>query len=279
MPPVAKKQINTSEPVKNSEASKVENKPKAVEPVAPVKVKVEPKSKVEAAPAPVVASASAPVVAAAPVAAPAVVDVAAKKPRGKAVPVVVAKVDESGVAATSSDEVVSDDKTAEHENVVQLLADKIVSLALLVKDIQSSIKPVLKEHDKLRKIVERIQKKRDNARKSPSGFAKPNKISDELCDFIGVPHGTEKSRTDITRYINAYVKEHNLNKPTNRRIILPDDKLKNILKINNEEEVTFFILQRLISHHFPAAGSKSVAAASVTPVATPAVAADTVVSA
>lgn len=279
MPPVAKKQINTSEPVKNSEASKVDNKAKAVEPVAPVKVKVEPKSKVEAVAPVVAAPVAAPVAAvpAVPVAAVAAVDVPVKKPRGKAVPVVVAKVDETGVAA-SSEEVVSEDKTADHENVVQLLADKIVTLALLVKDIQSSIKPVLKEHDKLRKIVERIQKKRDNARKSPSGFAKPNKISDELCDFIGVPHGTEKSRTDITRYINAYVKEHNLNKPTNRRIILPDDKLKNILKINNEEEVTFFILQRLISHHFPAAGSKSVAVAPTT-TPPPAPAADAVVSA
>ena len=187
----------------------------------------------------------------------------AKKTRSKAAtPVVVAKVDEVGLSLTpvlASDEPVSsDDKTADAENVVQVLADKIGSLASLIKDIQSSLKPVLKEHDKLRKIVERIQKKRDNARKSPSGFAKPNKISDELCDFIGVPHGTEKSRTDITRYINAYVKEHNLNKPSNRRIILPDDKLKNILKINNDEEVTFFILQRLISHHFPTAGSKLV---------------------
>jgi chromatin remodeling complex protein RSC6 len=147
------------------------------------------------------------------------------------------------------------------DNSVQILADKIGSLAALIKDIQSSLKPVLKEHDKLRKIVDRIQKKRDNARKSPSGFAKPNKISDELCDFINVPHGTEKSRTEITRYINAYVKEHNLNKPTNRRIILPDDKLKNILKINNDEEVTFFILQRLISHHFPSNATKVAAAA------------------
>ena len=278
MPPVAKKQNNTSEPVKNSEASKVENKAKTVEPaVASVKVKVEPKSKVEVASSPVAAPvSSAP--AAAPAAAPAPVDVPVKKPRGKAAPVVVAKVDESGSPA-SSEEVVSDDKTVDQENVVQLLADKIVSLALLVKDIQSSIKPVLKEHDKLRKIVERIQKKRDNARKSPSGFAKPNKISDELCDFIGVPHGTEKSRTDITRYINAYVKEHNLNKPTNRRIILPDDKLKNILKINNDEEVTFFILQRLISHHFPAAGSKSVSAATSASASAPAAAAETVVSA
>ena len=177
-------------------------------------------------------------------------------------------------ASQKSDEVtpvvsVSDEKTdvdektdgALSENVVQVLADKIGNLASIVKDIQASLKPVLKEHDKLRKIVDRIQKKRDNARKSPSGFAKPNKISDELCDFIGVPHGTEKSRTDITRYINAYVKEHDLNKPTNRRIILPDEKLKKILKINNNEEVTFFILQRLISHHFPASGSKVAAAA------------------
>jgi len=174
------------------------------------------------------------------------------------------------VVTTTDENSTGDEKTdgSLNENVVQILADKIGNLAVIIKDIQASLKPVLKDHDKLRKIVERIQKKRDNARKSPSGFAKPNKISDELCDFIGVPHGTEKSRTDITRYINAYVKEHNLNKPTNRRIILPDEKLKKILKINNNEEVTFFILQRLISHHFPASGSKVAAAAAAATVAT-----------
>jgi chromatin remodeling complex protein RSC6 len=252
MPTAAKKVNTTSESAKAStESAKV-----------PASKAADSKSKVSESPAPVAAaSASEPVKAEV-----AVVSEPAKKTRSKAAaPVVVAKVDEVGsslTAALASDEPVSaDDKTADVENVVQVLADKIGSLASLVKDIQSSLKPVLKEHDKLRKIVERIQKKRDNARKSPSGFAKPNKISDELCDFIGVPHGTEKSRTDITRYINAYVKEHNLNKPTNRRIILPDEKLKKILKINNEEEVTFFILQRLISHHFPAAGSKTVSSA------------------
>lgn len=252
MPPVAKK--TTSETAKSSEASKSEVASASTTAKSAVASKTETKPKVEAPP-----PAEVPAV-------PAEAAAPAKKTRAKssATPVVVAKVDENGSSAPpQSDEVVSDDKTVDAENVVQVLADKIVSLAALVKDIQSSLKPVLKEHDKLRKIVERIQKKRDNARKSPSGFAKPNKISDELCDFIGVPHGTEKSRTDITRYINAYVKEHNLNKPTNRRIILPDDKLKNILKINNDEEVTFFILQRLISHHFPVAGSKVVPASSV----------------
>jgi hypothetical protein len=197
--------------------------------------------------------------------APVKVEVAKKTktvPAAKVAPAPVSKVDEPVTAVpVAAEDVVSDSQVPASENVVQVLADKIGTLATLLKDIQSSLKPVLKEHDKLRKIVERIQKKRDNARKSPSGFAKPNKISDELCDFIGVPHGTEKSRTDITRYINAYVKEHNLNKPSNRRVILPDEKLKKILKINNEEEVTFFILQRLISHHFPSLAAKNAAVA------------------
>lgn len=192
-------------------------------------------------------------------------------PAAKVAPAPVSKVEEPVAAAT--EDAAADSQVPATENVVQVLADKIGTLATLLKDIQSSLKPVLKEHDKLRKIVERIQKKRDNARKSPSGFAKPNKISDELCDFIGVPHGTEKSRTDITRYINAYVKEHNLNKPSNRRVILPDEKLKKILKINNEEEVTFFILQRLISHHFPSLAAKNAAATAATAATAAAVAA------
>lgn len=137
------------------------------------------------------------------------------------------------------------------EDVFKVLVDKISSLTTLNKEIQVALKQVSKDYDKLKKIVDKIQKKRENARKSPSGFAKPNKISEELCDFIGVPHGTEKSRTDITRFINSYVKEHNLNKPDNKRIILPDEKLKKILNVKEGDVVTFFVLQRLISHHFP----------------------------
>jgi chromatin remodeling complex protein RSC6 len=148
----------------------------------------------------------------------------------------------------------SDDKDAPVANVedpMKNLHEKIVAVTALFKEIQAGLKSASRDYDKLKKVVDKIQKKRENARKSPSGFAKPNKISDELCDFIGVPRGTEKSRTDITRYINSYVKEHNLNKPTNRRVILPDEKLKAILNVKEGEEVTFFILQRLISHHFP----------------------------
>jgi len=149
------------------------------------------------------------------------------------------------------------------DNVLSSIIDKVNSLSSYIKEIQASLKVLSKEYDKQQKIIEKAQKKRQNAKNSPSGFAKPNKISDELCDFIGVPHGTEKSRTDITRLINAYVKEHNLNKPENKRFILPDTKLKKILNVGDSEEINYFILQKLISHHFPASASKTAAKAVV----------------
>jgi hypothetical protein len=149
------------------------------------------------------------------------------------------------------------------DNILSNIIDKVNSLSAYIKDIQANLKVLSKEYDKQQKIIEKAQKKRQNAKNSPSGFAKPNKISDELCDFIGVPHGTEKSRTDITRLINAYVKEHNLNKPENKRFILPDTKLKKILNVGDSEEINYFILQKLISHHFPASASKTAAKAVV----------------
>lgn len=147
------------------------------------------------------------------------------------------------------------------DNAVSVIIEKVNTLFVNFKEVQNLLKVLSKDYEKQQKIIEKAQKKRQNAKNSPSGFAKPNKISDELCDFIGVPHGTEKSRTDITRFINSYVKEHNLNKPENKRFILPDEKLKKILNVGDKEDINYFILQKLISHHFPPSASKLAATA------------------
>ena len=151
--------------------------------------------------------------------------------------------------------------TPPQENVLQGIVEKVNAFVAMGKELQGQLKVLSKEWDKQQKIIEKVQKKRQNAKNSPSGFAKPNKISDELCDFIGEPRGTEKSRTDITRFINAYIKQHNLNKPENKRFILPDEKLRKILNVDAKEEINYFILQKLISHHFPPSASKLAAAA------------------
>ena len=137
------------------------------------------------------------------------------------------------------------------DTLIAELTDKISSVQLEMKSIHQTLKLLTKEYEKQKKVIAKVQRKRENAKKSPSGFAKPCKISIELCKFVGIPEGSERSRTDITRFINAYVKEKNLNNPENRREFFPDEKLRSILNVTDKEKVTYFILQRLIAHHFP----------------------------
>lgn len=165
---------------------------------------------------------------------------------------------ENVVDAVKSDVV---QPVTQQENALQSIIEKVNTFVMMGKELQGQLKVLSKDWDKQQKIIDKVQKKRQNAKNSPSGFAKPNKISEELCDFIGEPRGTEKSRTDITRFINAYIKEHSLNKPENKRFILPDDKLRKILNVDANEEINYFILQKLISHHFPPSASKLAAAA------------------
>jgi chromatin remodeling complex protein RSC6 len=157
-----------------------------------------------------------------------------KKPVVEAAPVVAPAATEEPVVVSTFDELVT----------------KINSFASMLKETQTLLKALSKEYDRMKKSVEKTERKRANARTNPNGFAKPAKITDEMHEFLGVPKGTEISRTDVTRRVNAYIKEHNLYNPTNKRIILPDDKLRKILGVKADQEVTFFNLQRFLSASF-----------------------------
>jgi len=80
-------------------------------------------------------------------------------------------------------------------------------------------------------------------------FCTPTKISDDLADFLEKERGTEMSRSDITRNINKYIIENNLQDKENKRNINPNDKLSALLKLNDTDELTYFNLQRYISPH------------------------------
>jgi chromatin remodeling complex protein RSC6 len=134
-------------------------------------------------------------------------------------------------------------------NAMMKLATKIQAAAALMKEIQIELKAAQKEFDKMTKTKLKAEKKRANARTSPSGFAKPTKISDELCVFLSVAKGTEMARTEVTRKLNAYIKENSLFNVENKRIILPNASLKKLLGCG-EEEVSFFNIQRFMKRHF-----------------------------
>ena len=93
-------------------------------------------------------------------------------------------------------------------------------------------------------------KRAGNANRSPSGFVKPTRISDELASFLGKEKGTEMARTAVTRDINTYIRSNNLQDSDNGRKINPDSKLATLLKLTKEDELTYFNLQRYMSPHF-----------------------------
>jgi len=130
------------------------------------------------------------------------------------------------------------------------LASKIVSAVALLKEIQAELKVAQKEFDKLNKTKLKAEKKRANARTTPSGFAKPTKISDELCAFLNVAKGTEMARTEVTRKLNAYIKENGLFDQANKRKILPNAALKKLLGSKDGDDVSYFNVQRYMKRHF-----------------------------
>ena len=84
----------------------------------------------------------------------------------------------------------------------------------------------------------------------PCGFVRPSKISNELAEFLGKPVGTEMARTDVSRLINSYIRVNNLQDPQNGRNINPDAKLRTLLKIDENDELNYFNLQKYMRPHF-----------------------------
>jgi chromatin remodeling complex protein RSC6 len=106
---------------------------------------------------------------------------------------------------------------------------------------------VTKEVKQAKKIAE---KHKNRGNRKPSGFARPTKISQELCGFMGRENGAEVARTEVTQFIIKYISEKNLQNPENRKIIIPDDSLIKLLGVKEEDEVTYFNIQKFMNRHF-----------------------------
>ena len=96
----------------------------------------------------------------------------------------------------------------------------------------------------------KLLEKKNKGNRNPSGFAKPSAVSDELCEFMKREKGARIARTEVTQYIIKYIKEQQLQDSDNKRKIVPNSSLKELLGVNENYEVTFFNLQRLMNKHF-----------------------------
>jgi len=135
---------------------------------------------------------------------------------------------------------------------LQQIGNLIASLKPEFKNIEKMYLRELKASQKLN-----TKRKRKSGNRAPSGFVKPTRISDELAKFLDKPIGSEMARTDVTKDINAYIRANKLQDSTNGRKILPDKKLASLLKIKQNEELTYFNLQKFMCIHFAKAGGKA----------------------
>jgi len=215
-------------------------------------------STASASPAPTTASAS-------PAPAPAKVVKAPKEPKtpkasaAASAPVV--------AAAPSSDAVASTDAAAEvvapsTESVIASqfasISSKLQQVVAFAATLRSELRALERHAVKEIRTAQKAsaKKRRKVGNRAPSGFVKPTLISKELSEFLGKTDGAEMARTEVTREINAYIRNNNLQDKENGRRINPDAKLKSLLKLKKGEELTYFNLQRYMSPHF----AKTVAA-------------------
>ena len=98
--------------------------------------------------------------------------------------------------------------------------DELLSTIYQMKNsitiLQNQVKLMEKDKNKtIRRLEKELFKKRQKRQRQPSGFAKPTKISNKLCEFIN-----------------------------------PDKKLSDLLNTDKEDNITYFNIQGFMNQHF-----------------------------
>ena len=162
--------------------------------------------------------------------------------------------------ATAATPVVNDDVNARFTAVVE----RVQSIIGTVKDLLAELKTIQKDVTKKLKSQQGRRRRATTTGsasageendatvtpRKPSGFAKPTAVSKDLCNFLSMPEGTELARTEVTRLLNKYIKDNNLQDPVDRRTIRPDQKLQALLNIKGDTQLKYFNMQSYIKHHF-----------------------------
>jgi len=172
----------------------------------------------------------------------------AKAPKAEAAPVVT----ESAVVSSEEPVAVVAESEAPLAELSVEFSAKLQQMSLSISSLKSEFRTLEKKWARELKASQKqnSKHKRKAGNRAPSGFVKPTRISDELAKFLDKPSGTEMARTEVTRDVNKYIRTNNLQDKENGRKINPDPKLATLLKLKKSDELTYFNLQKYMSHHF-----------------------------
>ena len=135
---------------------------------------------------------------------------------------------------------------------IQEFGAKLQQMSSLFSSMKSDYKALERTFARELKVAQKSSRKKrtPNANRAPSGFVKPTLISSQLAEFLGKSAGIEMARTEVSREINAYIRDKGLQDKENGRKIHPDANLSKLLAIGETDELTYFNIQRFMKHHF-----------------------------
>jgi len=148
-----------------------------------------------------------------------------------------------------------DDNLKNMTSQFNIINDSLTLFKMQISTIQQQLRNLEKN---VKKELKNIKKDKKNVvvktKRAPSGFAKPTKVTKELCDFMDRPEGSEIARTEVTKVLVDYIKKNNLleqGEDTKNKIV-PDEKLKNLLGLTDNEvhELNYFNIQKYMNKHF-----------------------------
>jgi len=167
------------------------------------------------------------------------------------------------VAVATETPVVTDNLTADarmttlQDTMRSLMSDLTSRLRAAtheLAEISKAVKRETRESKRRRKVDPATLNPEERAawelKRSKNAFLKLRPLSDELCSFMGLPSKSQKSQTDVTKFISGYVKSHNCFDPSFKRRILPDTKLAKLLRVTDKNEVTYLNLQSFLKVHY-----------------------------
>ena len=137
-----------------------------------------------------------------------------------------------------------DDQFSTVLSTLSQFKSQITTLSVQLKGLEKTVKKEIKQNKRL------ITKKQTKGSRKPSGFAEASPISKDLCEFLGKDLGATVARTEVTKFVCAYIKQNSLANTDNKRVIQPDDKLKSLLGTDDDTVVTYFNIQRFMNKHF-----------------------------
>lgn len=125
-----------------------------------------------------------------------------------------------------------------------------------LETIHSELTALRSEVKALTKLIRKVKAKQDDPdgtkaveRAKNNGFNRKQNISDKLRAFINLPAGESISRSEVTKAITKYITDNGLKHPDNGRVLIMDEKLRDLLQ-PGDVQVTFLNLQKFLSPHY-----------------------------